>query len=94
MATTNFYIGQNNPGQQTDTALTTGSSSTSSLNVELRIQTTDGSTATNITHMQVELILRNILRYLKRGGLTNFTNAHSGTEVLPLPAPNAKTYSN
>lgn len=94
MAAVNYYIGSSTPGLLTDASLTVGSSSTSTLNVELRIQTQDASNnKTHITKTQVAQILMNIRRYLLRGGVTDFTNGAQGSEVLPTSAQGG-TYTN
>lgn len=80
--TTNVYIGKSRPtGDRSDTSLTVGSSSTSTLHFELRIMTTDGSTLTKIHNKDVFLFLDHVKSFLLKGG-----KAMSGA-TLPLPGP-------
>lgn len=84
MALTNIYISLL-PGETRIGKIVEGTSSTTTALVELRMQTNDGSVATNLTNFHIEKALEVFKQYLRRGGLAAFIN--SGTKQLPQPAP-------
>lgn len=70
MAAVNYYIGlkrgaSNNPGGITATTATVGTA----VDVELRMQTNDGSTATGLTRLDVIKIMETLEAFIAQGGL-------------------------
>lgn len=60
-------------------SVVTGTSSTSTLNVEIRVQTDDGTAVTGITRSEVARLLDTIARFYEQGGLN-----HAGANLPVL----------
>lgn len=88
MAATNRYISLN-PGHLRVGKVTEGASSTSTDQIELRMEIikVDGTTHTNLTTFTVLQALEVFKKYLIQGGYIEFNNAASPGLTQPAPGP-------
>lgn len=72
MAAVNYYLGLKRGAQDTPSQVVAGTSTAgTAVDVEVRIQTNDGSTATGITRLDAVLLMEIIEQFIESGGLNN-----------------------
>lgn len=82
MAAVNYYLGLKRGASANEGNVIPGlSSGGTAADVEVRIQINDGSNATNITKLDVDLLLETIERYIASNGIQV---PPAGTDLPPL----------
>lgn len=72
MAAVNYYLGLKR-GAENKPSLVVAATSTqgTAVDVEVRLQTDDGSNATGLTRQDAKLLLKIILEFIEQGGLNS-----------------------
>lgn len=80
MAAVNYYLGLKRGDLFREGQVQAGTATVgTAVDVELRIQTNDGSNATGITRQDVKLLLKELIAYIEQGGVPGI-----GATYLPI----------
>ena len=80
MAAINYYMGVKRGGTNNQFAVVSGTSSAgTAVDVEVRMQIDNGTAATGLTSLDVEVAIETLKSYLHSSGLN-----HAGTNLPPL----------